>query len=143
MLQELIASTEEGDWAVAGCLRQVFPRFFDGNYLRLIPDLWNGMLRHYPAEECGQPRESLGTQVFQELYVDVVIAWGCCRLCLLQGCSYLFYRECCRKALVSRLSHQGAPLNTDLAFKLLVAWGLADLDKMSTDSIRTNRRVHY
>ena len=74
-------------------------------------------------------------QVFQELYVDVVIAWGCCRLCLLERCSYLFYREWWGKALVSRLSHQSTPLGTDLAFELLVAWSLADLDEMSSDSI--------
>jgi len=74
-------------------------------------------------------------QVFQELYVDVVIAWGCYRLRLLEGYSYLFYREWRGKALVSCLSHQSTPLSTDLTFELLVEWGLADLDEMSSDSV--------
>jgi len=80
MLEELVAETNEGDWAT-GYKVQILSRLINGNYFCFPPDLWDEICHQVSGEEFRQPRESTSTQVLQEFNVNLIIAWGSCRFC--------------------------------------------------------------
>jgi len=83
-LEELVADTKEGDWAITGCRIQIFTRLINVNHFCFPPDLWDRVSHHDSEEEFGQLRESTRIQVLQEFNVNLIIAWSSCRFCLLK-----------------------------------------------------------